>query len=329
VPIEKNFNLYGTGVSLTFNSERWLRSLLSYMAIPQGEAAGKAAVRLSLMELEAGEVDYEIPLPHSLAPFFEGESLLGRPVPCRLFSTGSECWRDFAGFGRVWYDTGTGEGLAAFIPESDVDPLYADIMFGHNVLVELLGKEGFFVVHASCVQVAGKGILFTGSSGSGKSTAAFALMRRGHRLLADDRILLFKRREFYATSLCDTVKVRQHALTNFFPDLHSPVPFHEMDGECFFKAEAVSGRAHLDVSPLRHVMVFEKSGKPGTTLEKIKPSGVVSHLFPVTMNPGAPSQMVRKFGILMDMLGEVTCYRVHFGTDMERFCAAVEEATGA
>jgi hypothetical protein len=326
VPTEKNFNLYGTEVSLTLNSERWLKSLLSYMALPQGEAAGKAAVRLSLMELEAGEVDHEIPLPQGLAPFFEGESFLGRSVPCRLFSTATECWRDFAGFGRVWFDTERGEGKAALIAGSDVDPLYADIMFGHNVLVELLGKEGFFAVHASCVQVAGKGILFTGLSGSGKSTAAFALMRRGHRLLADDRILLFRRGEFCAASLCDTVKVRRHALNDFFPEFRALAPFHEMDGECFFKAGAVSGGSHLGVSPIRHVMVFEKSGEPGTTVEKIKPSGVVAHLFPVTMNPGEPSQMVRKFHVLMEMLGEVTCYRVHFGTDMGRFCTAIEEA---
>jgi hypothetical protein len=308
-----------------------MRSLLSYLALSdgEGEGVGNPPIRHTLLEVDEERVDDAVPLPYGTAPFAEGMASLGRQVPFRLFSAGSESWRDFAGFGRVWFDTERGEGRAVLIPGTDIDPLYADIMFGHNVLVELLAKQGFVAVHASCAQVNGRGILFTGASGSGKSTAAFALLRRGHRLLADDRILLFRRSGFLATTISDTVKVRRQALDDFFPGFHSPVPFHEMDEECFFKAGAVTAGAHLALSPLRHVMVFEKSGTPPTTLEEIKPSEVVVHLFPVTLNAGAPAQMVQKFHILMEMLREVTCYRIHFGTDMDRFCGAIEEGLGA
>lgn len=43
------------------------------------------------------------------------------------------------------------------------------------------------ILHASCVAVAGKGVLITGPSGSGKSALALQLMAYGATLVADDR----------------------------------------------------------------------------------------------------------------------------------------------
>tara|TARA_R110002020_G_scaffold327121_9_gene542996 strand:+ start:19758 stop:20189 length:432 start_codon:yes stop_codon:yes gene_type:complete len=45
-------------------------------------------------------------------------------------------------------------------------------------------------VHATCVALAGQGILITGPSGSGKSGLALQLMAMGAMLVADDRTVL-------------------------------------------------------------------------------------------------------------------------------------------
>ncbi|MDZ4745752.1 MAG: HPr(Ser) kinase/phosphatase [bacterium] len=50
-------------------------------------------------------------------------------------------------------------------------------------------------VHGSFVDVYGVGILFTGASGIGKSEIALDLVERGHRLVADDIVMLSKKRE--------------------------------------------------------------------------------------------------------------------------------------
>lgn len=47
-------------------------------------------------------------------------------------------------------------------------------------------------VHGVCVNVAGAGILLRGPSGVGKSETALTLIRRGHRLVADDAVVLKK-----------------------------------------------------------------------------------------------------------------------------------------
>ncbi|MGA2296232.1 MAG: HPr(Ser) kinase/phosphatase [FCB group bacterium] len=51
------------------------------------------------------------------------------------------------------------------------------------------------VFHGSFVDVYGVGILFTGRSGIGKSEIALDLVERGHRLVADDVVMLTKKRE--------------------------------------------------------------------------------------------------------------------------------------
>lgn len=48
-------------------------------------------------------------------------------------------------------------------------------------------------VHASCVAVAGRGLLICGPSGSGKSALALQLMALGAELVADDRVILQRR----------------------------------------------------------------------------------------------------------------------------------------
>jgi HPr kinase/phosphorylase len=50
-------------------------------------------------------------------------------------------------------------------------------------------------VHGSFVDVYGVGMLFVGSSGIGKSEIALDLVERGHRLVADDIVVLTKKRE--------------------------------------------------------------------------------------------------------------------------------------
>lgn len=57
-------------------------------------------------------------------------------------------------------------------------------------LVKHLAQE--ISIHGVCVNVSGIGILLRGKSGVGKSETAHTLIRRGHRLVADDIVVLKK-----------------------------------------------------------------------------------------------------------------------------------------
>ena len=59
-----------------------------------------------------------------------------------------------------------------------------------SYLTKMLAPE--IQVHGVCVNVAGIGVLLRGKSGIGKSETALTLIRRGHRLVSDDAVVLKK-----------------------------------------------------------------------------------------------------------------------------------------
>lgn len=72
----------------------------------------------------------------------------------------------------------TTEPTAEFIPKIDAN------------MIKALSLE--IALHGVCVNVSGMGIILRGNSGVGKSETAHTLIRRGHRLIADDIIVLKK-----------------------------------------------------------------------------------------------------------------------------------------
>ncbi|GIV54011.1 MAG: HPr kinase/phosphorylase [Candidatus Kapaibacterium sp.] len=66
-----------------------------------------------------------------------------------------------------------------------------------HILSEFLGDQfaPHIMVHGSLVDVYGVGVLFIGRSGIGKSEIALDLVERGHRLVADDVVILTRKRD--------------------------------------------------------------------------------------------------------------------------------------
>lgn len=57
-------------------------------------------------------------------------------------------------------------------------------------VIETLKYRRLYFLHGACVSRNGRSYLFSGHSGSGKSTAAFNLVRQGFQFVADDSLLL-------------------------------------------------------------------------------------------------------------------------------------------
>lgn len=68
--------------------------------------------------------------------------------------------------------------------------VFTDLMLAP--LMEMLKHRGYFGLHAAALTRDGSGYLFPGGVGSGKTTVALSLVRRGFRYLADDKVLLRK-----------------------------------------------------------------------------------------------------------------------------------------
>ena len=139
-------------------------------------------------------------------------------------------------------------------------------------------------MHASCASVNGKGIAFTGNSGAGKSTAAFALMQKGMPILTDEKLFIFKDAEYSAGSVSDIIKVRNDAISRFFA---APDSCHEYDviaGEHYLKLGGSKKSSWQNRAPLKALCLLEQTGEPKTRITAVNPTKLVGGLFPCNNN---------------------------------------------
>jgi len=76
------------------------------------------------------------------------------------------------------------------ISDAEVSPGLVEDAYFRNVLPLVMQLRGHEVLHASAVSTPGGLVVLCGVSGAGKSTFASALSARGHRVWADDAVVL-------------------------------------------------------------------------------------------------------------------------------------------
>jgi hypothetical protein len=108
-------------------------------------------------------------------------------------------------------------------PLPGVDPDTVQEAYTAIVLPLALHALGREVVHASAVVAPpGDVIAFAATTHGGKSTTAYALARRGHRLWADDAVLFYSDREgIRSTPLPFSLRIRQPSAAFFAVEAHS------------------------------------------------------------------------------------------------------------
>lgn len=101
-------------------------------------------------------------------------------IPCVIFTTLTEPSEDMLEIARKYH-------VPTLVTERTTSGFMAEI-------IRWLGVElaPSISIHGVLVDVDGEGVLITGESGIGKSEAALELVRRGHRLVSDDVVVIRK-----------------------------------------------------------------------------------------------------------------------------------------
>ncbi len=106
------------------------------------------------------------------------EKFISSGIPCVIFTTLTEPSEEMLEIARKY-------GVPTLVTERTTSGFMAEI-------IRWLGVElaPSISVHGVLVDVYGEGILIMGESGIGKSEAALELVRRGHRLVSDDVVII-------------------------------------------------------------------------------------------------------------------------------------------
>lgn len=152
------------------------------------------------------------------------QKLLSYDIPCLIFCRGfvpEQSLMDEAHERKIPI-LGTDRGTSEFMSE---------LIFELNVLLAPCAT-----IHGVLVDVYGEGLLITGESGIGKSEAALELVRRGHRLVADDVVEIRKTNAHTLMGCAPTI-------TKHFIELRG---IGIIDVKSLFGVESIKERQRID-----------------------------------------------------------------------------------
>ena len=296
----------------------------SWYAMPPFEGSKTPELTLEITGVDREGMEKLLELPAEEYKTRSGIIITNQNFDFSTYIDGLRQWTDYAGVGRIMLDYDKGSAVSMLCSEAML-PTYQKYLFADYPLDKLLTSRGIFSMHASCASVGGKGIAFTGNSGAGKSTAAFALMQKGMPILTDEKLFIFKEAGYSAGSISDIIKVRYDVISRFFAKPGSCPEYDVIAGEHYLKLGGSKASAWQNRAPLKVLCMLEQTGLPKTEVRAINPIKLAGGLFPVTITAVSPQFRAAKFDFIMEMVENIECRLVKFGTDMDDFAAKIEE----
>lgn len=104
------------------------------------------------------------------------EFLINEITPCMIITQGNTCPKELKEIAEK-------RNFPILLCDNSTNKMIIELMYYLN---ELMAPK--MSMHATLLEIYGRGVLLTGASGIGKSEIALELVRRGHRLVADDRV---------------------------------------------------------------------------------------------------------------------------------------------
>ena len=182
-------------------------------------------------------------------------------------------------------------------------------------------------VHAGAVGRAGRGVLVTGKSGSGKTTTSLACLRAGFEYAGDDYVLVdTAARRVYC--LYSTAKLEADTMSRF-PEM---VPWVDNPDRLQEEKAIVYLQDHrpaqiVPVLAIDAVVVPTVTGRPGSEVVPLSSSAALQALAPTTTFhlPGYGREVFTKLSALVRA---VPCFELRAGTHLDGVTGALDDLLG-
>jgi len=181
------------------------------------------------------------------------------------------------------------------------------------------------VLHAGLVSVEEQGILFVGSSGSGKSTSALCCLLGGLCFLGDDRVVLEHTDEGFVGHSMYGVVCMDPLHLGRFPELLARAAADDRGGDpkqSIFVSGLFPGRLPASV-PIKHVVLPKIRGTGGSALRPATRGEALRHLAPSCVVLG-PRLGKSGFASLTKLVQSCQCHWLDLGADLSVIARSIQ-----
>lgn len=181
-------------------------------------------------------------------------------------------------------------------------------------LYDWLLQEGYQLVHASGVSDGKSALIFTGSSGSGKSTTALAAFKAEYSILGDDHCALSLGSNLKAYSLFNTIKLDESLLEHEFLYLKSYVHTYirtEKISKGLVHTSQVSGAELANDVPVKALLTLKVSNKnEPASITPIEPASLAKTLILTTVEQCKWIDRKDVFRNITEIANQAPCYHL-------------------
>ncbi len=246
-----------------------------------------------------------------------GADRLETDLPYEVILDGERLIAEFFNVGVLVIDSMQGRADGYLINPQMMPDSLIEYLF-HIALIELLRRRGLYTIHATALEKNGRGVLIPGNSGRGKTTSFIALLRSGYRYLSDDHPLL-RDAGTHIDLLPFPIQINVTEQTvEFFPELRT-APAEVLQPRFpkrAFYAEDVYPTAIGECCSPAIVLFPHVIDAPHSHLELLPKSRALEMLLPQALLVYDSELAKREFQVLVKLVQQVDCYRLHFGRDI-------------
>lgn len=238
-------------------------------------------------------------------------------LPYQVFGDGGRLIADFFDVGVLVIDGSQQRADGYLINPHTMHESLIEYLF-HLALIELLRRQGLYTIHATALERNGKGVLIPGNSGRGKTTSFLSLLRSGYRYLSDDHPLM-RDAGTHVDLLPFPIKINVTEETiAFFPELRT-APAHVLPPRFpkrAFYAEELYATAIGECCRPAIVLFPQVVDASSSHVEPLPKSRALEMLLPQALLVYNSEVARREFQVLVKVVQQVECYRLHFGRDI-------------
>lgn len=181
-------------------------------------------------------------------------------------------------------------------------------------LYDWLLQEGYQLAHASGVSDGKSALIFTGSSGSGKSTTALTAFKAGYQLLGDDHCALSLDSDLKSYSLFNTIKLDESLLENEFLHLKSHVHTYirtEKISKGLVHTGQIPGVELANDIPVKALLTLKLSNKnEPASITQIEPASLAKTLILTTVEQCKWIDRKDVFRNITEISNKAPCYHL-------------------